>query len=380
MFTLGRSRGGRANNPIHIFAGRMKVGGLLREVVLNVKSGTTRTVILTTLFAFAVIALLLTDLGSVKQLSEEASAFQRAGASIITLSAPGQVSSAACDGLNAVDGVTRAGALRESERRINVSALPQSPLKVYEVSDSFPGFLTSDFIVGGGIVLSRDAISAHGKQLGDALPTTTGPILVGGIYDYPNDGRRQGLGYAALVFGEDDQPYDECWIESWPQIDGVDSLLLATVLPRTDAGITSKPVLSQLNSSLGERFDGASRFENRPSRFAALGAGGVGLLLGFVSIRVRRVQFASAMHSRVLKRDLTTMVILETASWSLPALALTYGIAGAVASDAILNDRSALQALGSSIALCAVAGAMIGSLSALLMTREAHLFRYSKDR
>lgn len=98
------------------------------------------------------------------------------------------------------------------------------------------------------------------------------------------------------------------------------------------------------------------------------------------ALRLRRLELASALHSRVRRVHLAWQQLLETLAWVLAGSCIA-GAAVAYAST-VGNPDPGWYALGVS-ARTVVAGAaavLIGTLIGVLATREQHLFRYFKDR
>ncbi|QIM18287.1 hypothetical protein G7066_05795 [Leucobacter coleopterorum] len=198
------------------------------------------------------------------------------------------------------------------------------------------------------------------------------------MYEYPSDGRRSGYGYAILSPVPDSGPFDECWIDVWPTIKEAPILLQTTLIPGGDKA--EKAVLSQLNTSLGRAFDGNGKFLNRVTQFAPLAAVIIAFGIGFVSIRVRRIQLASAIHAGVSKLDLTILVTVETSSWVIPAGIFSAITATLFAASSTLGTSEATFVLALRVFGPALVAAVAGALVALGLTQEKHLFRYFKNR
>ena len=98
-------------------------------------------------------------------------------------------------------------------------------------------------------------------------------------------------------------------------------LVYSTLIPSKDTQATS-PKLGQLNSPLGAHFTGATQFDTRITRFAPLAIALACPVLGFISIRLRRLQLASDRYAGASWRDLGRIVLLDTTWWLTPALLL----------------------------------------------------------
>lgn len=353
----------------------MRARATWREAARNIWSGTTRATGFGLTLSALIAGLLLADLGTVRQITSESEAFASAGAATLIMTAEGRVAGAACEALNAVPGVRAAGALRALPDPLRLTLLPQAPLPQFEFSAGFPALLRADVTASGGALLSTETAQSLGVGPGDTVGAGAERLIVRGSFDYPEDGRRVGLGYAVLLGSDRDAPYDECWVDSWPQVPDLRGLLLLTAAPGEEP-----PVVAQLNSRLGESFDGAQKFEDRLTRWAAPLAGVLGLSLGFIAIRIRRLELASALHARVPRASLATGALLETASWALTAPIIGLALTALLARSFSAEDAGSILLLGARIAVLAGLGALLGALLSLLLVREKHLFRYFKER
>jgi hypothetical protein len=262
--------------------------------------------------------------------------------------------------------------------KIIPSALRSAPLPVEEVTPGFPSLLHST-ASGTGILLGPEAATA--LMSGDAkeLATTTGASQVAGSYEYPADGRRPGLAYAALSPTIINGAYDECWVDAWPVNPRISSLLFATITPNAPTTADS-PQVSQLNSSLGTQFDGRAEFQSRVTRWAALFAAAGGMALGFASIRTRRLQMASALHAGVSRHALGLQVWFETSAWTVSASAIALAIVAALARQTGQGSDGSWLFTGGSVMTSSCLGVACGVAIAIAVTRESQLFRYFKDR
>lgn len=358
----------------------MRSSAVIREATRNILSGTTRLGLLATALIIATGGLGAADLAAVRALEEKARTFQEVGASVLTLSAPGRIDGRACEALRGLSGVRAAGALRESTQQVRALALPAAPLQAKDVTVGFPAILTRQPSPPSGAVIVREAADQLGVGSGGSIPTTSGELRVGATFDYPDDGRRTGLGYAALLPTVDDGPFDECWVDAWPMITALPALLMTAVTPSTGARDEQSPALGQLNTRLGAEFDGPRQFANRVTAVAPVVAAALGLILGVVAIRLRRIQLAAALHSRMRRADLQAQMVLEVSAWCLPTLAVGVALAGIAVATGDPPDYGTHVILALRAPLAGVAGALVGTVIGVALTRERHLFRYFKDR
>lgn len=259
------------------------------------------------------------------------------------------------------------------------SALPSSKIPLMETSPQFGDVLRAERGPEPGLILSAQVSEALDLGIGDSLTTPTGRVPVGGKYDYPDDGRRAGYGYAVLAPVQSNLgAFDECWVDAWPISERVPALLRMTLIPTGDDA--QPPVLSQLNTSRGIGFDGPARYAGRITRHVPIAALVVGIGLGYAAVRSRRIQFAAALHAGLRRRALAAILGLEVTSWTLPAAMFTIAVAALVAARAPNLSPGIALILGSRVWVLAVAGGFLGALVALLQVRERHLFRYFKER
>lgn len=355
----------------------MRAAAILREAWRDIVTGTTRTATFALAFGVIVAGAAAADQLTVRRLVDEAGQYRASGASIVTITAEGRVRGEACEALGHLPGVRAAGALRQEDDGLRLAALPQSPLTLYTVTPHLPDVLwaASD---GNGLVLSADAAAASGRRAGDAVITAEGTSRVAGVYDYPADGRRVGFGYAALDVSAGPELYDECWVDAWPLDERIDALLLTVAQPSADADADVQ--LSRVNTTLGATFDGASAFSGRLTADAWLVALTGSLVVGYVSVRVRRVALASALHTRVPRRSLGAILALETCSWVVPVAIVVVSATSVFATTGPPEDRGTTFVLTLRVLAPAIAAAAVGATTAFIATRERHLFRYVKDR
>lgn len=357
----------------------MRVDAILREVLRDIRTGTARAVTLTLILSVLGIALVLTEIITVRGLLDEAERFRSAGGATLTITAPGRIDGAACEQLRAIDGVGAAGAVRERRTDLRAGALPDAPLATFETTPGFPALLAPESVAPVGLVVSEDVASELHLAVGDSIASDEGRADVAGVFAYPSDGRRAGFGWAALERVNADRPFDECWVSAWPVDARLPGLLSLSLLP-ADAESGDPPQIGQLNPSLGREFTGPDRFDRRLTAAAPLVAAGIGLLLSWGAVRLRRVEMASNLHGGVRRRDAVSIMLLEAAACALPPAVLS-ATAGMLASAGVVEpDRLGLILSSTRIAAALAIGVIGGTLVATLLVRERHLFRYFKDR
>lgn len=356
----------------------MRPVSIITEALLNLRSGTTRGGVFGLVLCVVLVALAAVEVTSVAALQSEGRRYRTSGAATIVYVADGRIDGSACESLAEVAGVRAAGALRAADK-VTVDRLPGSRIPAFAVSPRFGGFES----LGGahpaaGVLVSAEVASTLGSRPGDALTLREGSTVVGGVYDYADDGRTPGLGYAILMPTSDARAFDQCWVEVWPQSATVERLLPTTVRSGDGEANSRPPQLQQLNATLGAQFDGADRFDVRVTRFAPAAATVIAVSLAFFAAWRRRLEFAAARHSGVHPGDLAVQLVIETAVWAgFAALWATGAIAVLIVT---VGDPDALSALGARVVVAGAAAAAGGSVAGVLLAREKQLFAYFKRR
>lgn len=360
----------------------MKRSAILREVGLNLTTGTSRAATFALLLALIIGSVSTLDIATTRAIISDAQQYREAGGSVLVLSAPDRIDGATCDALGRIDGVGAAGALQESEERIVASALPSTSIPTFTATVGLIRILGAESPIRdrrAGVIVSEEVATSLGLSPGDEWSTSAGAVPVAEVYPYPDDGRRPGLGYAALIpVPTNGERFDECWLEAWPPLADAPALLQMSVLPA--AGDQLQPQLSQLNTTLGTSFDGTGKFESRITRWGYLMSGVLAFGTGWFAVRMRRLELASALHAGVPRRSLSTVIGLEAFAWVLAASALWLGVTLFAASGAPPGDRFALIALGARVWFAGVVGVTFGLGTGIIRTRERDLFRAFKER
>jgi hypothetical protein len=361
----------------------MRFTAILREAGLNLLSGTTRAALCAVVLA-AVLALLGgADIVAVGSLEHRAERFRAVGGSTLIYSMPGKIDGRACDNLSVVPGVSAAGAIRQDPSPHIADALPGQDIPTFAISTGFHGFRAlGSPAVGAGVLVSTDLAATLGVRTGDTLHIGGGTSSVADVFAYPSDGRLPGYGYAILIPTITREPFDACWVDAWPANEQIASLLPTTLLPGAVSGRAAGvpgPRLTQLNSTLGERFDGESLYSDRPTGYAVVPAAAVAFALGYASIRMRRMELAAALHARVRKADVMMQILVETFGWLLGGVALAVPLYAVMAKLAGTGSVGVLMSLGLRVAAVA-AFTLPGAILACALVREKYLFAYFKGR
>jgi hypothetical protein len=235
-----------------------------------------------------------------------------------------------------------------------------------------------------GVVVSLEVAGqldlASGAGVQPTLRTTQGEAEIAGVYEYPADGRRPGFGYGMLLPVPPTEPFDECWIKAWPQSIEVRTLIRLAMLPVDEAANTEQPIVSQLNTRNGVTFNGHAEFEKRVTRFGGLAALAAGTILGFISVRIRRLEFASARHSGVTGTSQAGQVVIESTVTAVISLALATSVTLFMSHSALPAEAASLAWLGLRPPLIGTVSFVVGACAGVATTKEKHLFRYFKNR
>lgn len=356
----------------------MKIRDALGEASRNLRAGTAGALALAVTIAVLCGVLGGVDVATYVAGIRTAHDFRASGATIQTINLASGIDGAGCESLAGSDGTSASGALRQHDGGVHPLALPGSRLDRFDVT---PGLLevlaAAPVRAGAGVWLSSALASDLGVEPGDMLSTTEGEATVAGIYPYLPDGRDRIISYAVLVpTATDSTPFDACWMESWPPRSRGDGWTAAAVLGNPEQSVT----YDQLNTTLGTDLDLHQLGLGRSSRHAAYLAALVGVVLGAMSIRRRRLEIASALHSGVPRVALTVQLIVETTAWAVAGAFLASPAMAWLAAD--VNPAGMREPLlaGLRVLVAGAAAAPLGAFFGTLMTREAHLFRYFKER
>ncbi len=359
---------------------RMRATEIRREAARNLATGTSHALLLVVTTAVLVCGLSILELGTISGLVTTAQQFQQRGGSISILTAEGSVNGRVCDLLANQPGVRAAGAISTSETPLRLAAIPQNPLTHFTAS---PGFATLLPAATGqqepGLLLPEAVARDLGLHIGDALPTASGPTVLGGTYDYPDDGRPPGMGYAAVSPTNADHIFDACWIDAYPVSQETIDLLYTTVIadsPLSD----SSPKLSQHNTSMGKATEPAEAYNTRTSAWYPMVGFVLGAVIGAGAIWLRRLEIASALHSGIRKTDQLAMFTLELGTWASIAALIAASVILIGARHFAYADHPIVILTTALIPAMTCAGTLLGGLTAAMSVRERRLFAYFKGR
>jgi hypothetical protein len=352
----------------------MRTSSVVSEAWRNLRSGTGRAATLATALACTGLVLGVTDARSVHRLAAQAYDFRARGADTWVTDAPGRVDGASCERLSEIEGVVGAGAMRDGEEPIAFASTPRSDTALVDITAGLLDVLGAGPVRSGGLVVSRDLAARYALGPGDGMDLVGLDSTVAATFPYPADGRRPGLEDAALGVVPAEGTFDECWIEVWPTDEATTSLTRIAL----EANGTGEVRTMQLNPTVGTGFDGATLFRSRSTRSVPAVAGLVGLALGYLSVRLRRLELASARHLGVGATPQLAQLLVESAAWAAAGAVCAAALAlGALRSE----DASDVASFALRPIVALAAGAVCGGgLGALVAVRERHIVRFFKER
>jgi hypothetical protein len=322
------------------------------------------------------------SLGVIRRADE----FRSSGSATSALRATAGISGTQCDALAGSPPLHASGAIRSGDP-LRLGAMPDVTIHSWEVTASFVELLPHIAPVEvpaesslTGVWLSADLAGMLGIRPGDDVATSLGSAVVGGIYEWPDDGRARELGFTILVPTDPQGDFDACWVHVWPQNTAATSLVYLSL-----TGAPEEAELGQLNARLGAQFNAHAAMESRLTRHAAGAALVLGAALGAAAMRLRRLELASALHARVAKSDLVAGQVLEALGWLIPGGVIA--LAGVVIPAAwiqrtIVHEAfvGELAAVGASVIAAGAAGALLATIVSVALSQEKHLFALFKSR
>ena len=355
----------------------MRIAELVSEAWRNILSGTTRLPLFAFLILGAIAVPAILDTATILGIEQQARQYITSGAATKYIAVEKGVDSSSCDALHSYTKVTAAGALRAAPDA-TIAGLPGATIQTYAVSSGFTRILGISSS-REGIWLSKSFARSLGVTPGSTLTVNGTPTPIAGMFDYPEDGRDTRLTQAIVIPTlDDDAPFDECWMSTWPIPKDPDALLRTAL--SADGALNSDVTIAQLNRSLGSELNAHALFTARLTQWAPAAAGIAAIAIGFASIRLRRLEYAAALHAGLSRLAMIAGVLVETSAW------VAVGAATAVATAAtvitILDPRSFPDLLSFIwvSGLAAAGGALLGALAAASSVRESALFRYFKER
>lgn len=356
----------------------MRWQALRREAARNLLTGASSAAVWFAILTGLGSALVASEAMTVGTIAAAGAEFRAAGGATLVLEAPGRVDGRACEAAGRALPRASAGAVRRVDD-LALSALPGTSLPAYESTPEFGAVVGATGDRAGAIVGSEVAETLR-VGAADTIQVRDAALPVSATYPYPADGRMPGLGWAAVLPVPPSGAFDACWLVAWPPDASTRDALAATLLPGARSDDAEPPSIRQLNSRLGAEFDGAARFADRVTRFAPLLGGVLGAAAGWAFVRRRRLEFSSALHAGVRRRDALAIVLLEGAVIALLSTAPPAAVACIASSSAPHEDVGTILAASASILIAQAIGWLLGIIVATRSIAESALFAYFKDR
>jgi hypothetical protein len=375
----------------------MRLAGVLGEAWRDLITGTSHACALAAGLACLIALLTGADWLTIASIQRQTDEYVASGGSTWVLEYNNHIDGQACDRLASLDGVEAAGAIRQTNEKLVFAALPSTGIPIYETT---PGArkvfamsttgardgekaASSSTSMPEGVMLSKEAAKPFAAHSGQSIALKDGrKVDVADVYDWPDDGRKSGFSYAALmsVPQSEDAVFNQCWVRAWPETKDLEALLRMATDRQTVDSSQERPMVSKLNTSKGSELDSTTLFSQRLTAYAPWICLAASMMLGLIATRARRLEMASALHCGVPKTALLIETELETAVWAIAAVLISSPLLAWVW---LANGNAEAAALTDTlirVPLSAIVGVMVGALLAVLLTKESHLLRYFKNR
>lgn len=341
----------------------MRLGSIISETLRNIASGTAHALAMFLAVLFAGTLLGGYEAMSVMGLETEAAVRIRAFADVKTV-VGGNVDGLACDRLSDHgDPSFISGAMRSGPQVVPL-ATKGIELSSYEVTAGMIRLITAEdpqeVPDSSGVWVSSDVSHDFGLVKGSRMQTNHGTVTVAGVFDWPNDGRDMRFAYAMIApAASSGGVFQECWAKQWPQSDQMDELLLSTATKNPKSEM--RPGVTALNKGFDAHYDAQKGYLTRVTRWMPYLGLAVGLLLGVISVRRRRLEYAGALHSGESKGAQLLGIELESLIWAGAGTLATCALLSAYAlrmsqSDPLAVLLAAARVAGRSARLLAVDG------------------------
>ena len=295
----------------------------------------------------------------------------------------GNVDGLACDRLSDHgDPSFISGAMRSGPQVVPL-ATKGIELSSYEVTAGMIRLITAEdpqeVPNPSGVWVSSDVSHDFGLVKGSRMQTNHGTVTVAGVFDWPNDGRDMRFAYAMIApAASSGGVFQECWAKQWPQSDQMDELLLSTATKNPKSEM--RPGVTALNKGFDAHYDAQKGYLTRVTRWMPYLGLAVGLLLGVISVRRRRLEYAGALHSGESKGAQLLGIELESLIWAGVGTLATCALLSAYALRMSQSDPLAVLLAAVRTPLVLLAGVLVSSLLTGSVIRQTQLFRYFRNR
>ena len=171
--------------------------------------------------------------------------------------------------------------------------------------------------------------------------------------------------------------YNECWIRQWPRSEPASNLLYATL--RVGNGQNQAGVVA-LNKGFDAHYDPYATYMARATRLIPLLAAFLGIAIGVASVRVRRLEYAAALHSGESKPAQLLGICVETLVWAGLATVGSCALIAAYGARMAVGDTALAIATACRAPVALLCAVVLAALASGLCVRQSQLFRLFKRR
>lgn len=355
----------------------MRARNAIRWAWRNFRCGHANPILVltTTFLAFSFLGAI--EILQVSSMLHTVDTYQESASNVLMVSTDRGVDGKACDRLSGVGNVQASGGIRERPSVV-LRQGAEVAIPAFDVSPGFADLVRGRHLDGSGVLVHDQLAFELGLAAGSRLNGTEGPVWVAGMFDWPGDGRDARLGYSILIPTSDSGPFDECWLRAWPVCADLAGLLRSSVIVRSSSPDAVQT--RQVNSSHGRVLDMSRVYQERASRFAALGAAVYGLSVGYVWARRRRVEFADGLSMGQARGSLMLQVTVELLLVGLPSVVLCAATLGAITRVGGQSFSWSVWRLAMVCPLVGVPAIWLGAAVGIATIRRRSLYRYFKGR
>lgn len=356
----------------------MRFFDIVGEALRNIRTGSSRAGVLASILVLVSTALLGIDAAAIGALQERASTVRAQAGGIRVLIAENVVDPTACSNQDKLQSITDAGPIWQLDP-IHLLALPRVEIPFFELAPGVARMLDFPSILSGGIYIPASLAERWHAREGSRLETSTGTLVINGIYGYSeNDGRDPRLANAIVIIGNAHANASECWYSVWPPSTASDQYVYGAIVSTGEGD--SAPQIAPLNPTVGQRFDFTREYTTRAT---ALTSAAVVLLFGILAlsgINRRRMELAGNLHAGGHRRDVVAGIAAETFIWASAAAIATF-VFVRLAARILLRETLAGYEVSLMITLTiATAVAVLSAAIPAILIREDRLFNIFKSR
>jgi len=355
----------------------MRWSTIWSEVWRNIATGTCLAGLLALGMAIMGAVVTAADTMTIDTILIQVREFRASGGDILKVAAEGQIDPLACDGISQSSTVEASGAFSPAAA-MTVLAMPLTPLNAYSATPGFSAVLGIEDRFGAGVWMDEALANRIGIVPGEQMDTVNGPMRLAGTYRWPEDGRDARLGFSVVIPDASSRVFDECWMKEWPIAEGNEGLLRSTALV-TPEELVELPILP-VNLASGSSLDAHVLFEGRTTRYAGIVTYTVSALIGFISIRRRRLEYADALHTGQSRFAQMTVALIETLVWAVAGTGAGLAFVASLIRFVHISESPPVLLLQIRVLILSVLGALSGAAVGLMSIRRNSIYRYFKQR